>query len=644
MAEILGVAASGIAVATVACQIGSIVFELRQLWDQVQNVPEEINGYLRHIECLEPLLSESNTRFYWDSLPHNVRNNPVMVRTTQYCRESLEDMKEVVYQLDTELKSSRRKKRITTLKVILKRNVLTRLEKRLENAVRLLGLAQNNYLFAITMMQPEVIIQKFQALKLGYEVESPEVDRQHMDQEAGSRDVVSPQLWRDEVKEDHPSQTGKLSVAFDTSGFKAALQMPLWLSRRAWEMQSFKALGHWQFSLRSYSIRPDTAAVFATAETGTPLQLELMFREGSGSPHDCDVHGRSLLYYATRGACIANIGYIRTFGVAFSGTEHFSRTREGGYRDWSLGNSIKFFKTLPTQREDIATDIAEANVVAGNIRMARQLFENLTSPICTCTSCYVSVPLFTVSQQFECPRHSTCSLESRIVRAFHIAYNWGIPDVCVSVLEPEWSVDIPAVCRLSSSIFPLICVVAYRLGTAYSSRHEKQYYDSLVSWYTIAEIIIRHTPDIHVMCPRLEVSCKFEENFTIEPMSALLTIVHSCTQIQYASTSAFYLEAHGRLSAWIRACLHAGVDLVKYGQRENESLARMGERCSMGVVVKGGGTNSVTQKTRFVLKNFKYGPKLEDWDITWLEMVASRSDPDESASWPIPGSWVDDGV
>ena len=51
MAEALGVAASGIAVAQLSIQVGSTVSKLKQLWDQVKDVPEDIADLMEQIDC-----------------------------------------------------------------------------------------------------------------------------------------------------------------------------------------------------------------------------------------------------------------------------------------------------------------------------------------------------------------------------------------------------------------------------------------------------------------------------------------------------------------------------------------------------------------------------------------------------------------
>ncbi|KAK6065684.1 carboxylesterase [Seiridium cupressi] len=56
MAEALGAVASGIAVAQVAGTAGSAIWKLKQLWDEVEDVPEIINDLIEQLGCLDPSL------------------------------------------------------------------------------------------------------------------------------------------------------------------------------------------------------------------------------------------------------------------------------------------------------------------------------------------------------------------------------------------------------------------------------------------------------------------------------------------------------------------------------------------------------------------------------------------------------------
>lgn len=57
MAE-LGIAASGIGIASLAIQVGDSILKVRGFWDRVKEAPEDIRYILEEIETLSLVLSD----------------------------------------------------------------------------------------------------------------------------------------------------------------------------------------------------------------------------------------------------------------------------------------------------------------------------------------------------------------------------------------------------------------------------------------------------------------------------------------------------------------------------------------------------------------------------------------------------------
>lgn len=149
MAEVLSLAASGIAVAQVAGQVGTLIVKLKRLWDQVQDVPWEIERLLRQIDCLGPLLDESQSCLHQSNSPLPNRDSKTMSRADKYCRQSLDALSDMVNELDSQLQVAKRTRRIVATRIALKKHVLVRPEKQLDDAVKLLNFAQYNYLWYV---------------------------------------------------------------------------------------------------------------------------------------------------------------------------------------------------------------------------------------------------------------------------------------------------------------------------------------------------------------------------------------------------------------------------------------------------------------------------------------------------------------
>lgn len=98
MAEVHGTIASAIAVAEVGFKVGGTVFKLRQLWKEVQEVPETIRDMMREIYLLEPLLSEVERDFeventiHLDTGPLQAFNMAAGRNSASLCREPLRNL------------------------------------------------------------------------------------------------------------------------------------------------------------------------------------------------------------------------------------------------------------------------------------------------------------------------------------------------------------------------------------------------------------------------------------------------------------------------------------------------------------------------------------------------------------------------
>ncbi|OTB05169.1 hypothetical protein M426DRAFT_144477 [Hypoxylon sp. CI-4A] len=147
MAEALGVAASGIAIAQISTQVGGTLFKLKKLWDEVKDVPDYITDLMEQIDCLNPVLWEVENGFNQPDLPSILWDKLASGPTTTYCHKAHHHLAEIVGELGYQISSAKKGRRtIAAIKVLLKKDSLRRLEKRLESAVRMLTLAQQSYL------------------------------------------------------------------------------------------------------------------------------------------------------------------------------------------------------------------------------------------------------------------------------------------------------------------------------------------------------------------------------------------------------------------------------------------------------------------------------------------------------------------
>lgn len=147
MAETLGIVASGITVAQIASQAGGAVLKLKQLWDEVHDVPDTITDLMEQIDCLDPALWEAEQHFNHQNISPLLWDHTAARRSAEYCRKALEKLSEITSDLSALVRSRHTMRRkIGCVKVVLKKEQIKSVEQRLRNAIGMLQIAQQGYI------------------------------------------------------------------------------------------------------------------------------------------------------------------------------------------------------------------------------------------------------------------------------------------------------------------------------------------------------------------------------------------------------------------------------------------------------------------------------------------------------------------
>lgn len=344
MAEALGVFASGVAVAQVAGTVGAAALKLKKLWEEVRDVPESIRDLLEQIDCLDPALWEAERNLARNDLPPLLWSGDVAQRSTTYCRKALTRLTELVDDLDALLhrspnRAQRRRDRlamkVACVKIILRKDELVSLERRLEAAVRMLCTAQQGYVMqvirhtpfpnywvssaetaagysAILNHQPDIIVGKlisrigtnrspWAEMPADGEIQPTEKSRiseNPPDTQPNSRIIMTKNDAVSTTRLGPPTRLGGLACQSFPDGFSVHAQAPRWFAATttwAWNINLRKSYNGWEFHLRSYSIRPYNAPVFQAIYHSDLCELQNMFALGEASPFDCGEDGRPLL-------------------------------------------------------------------------------------------------------------------------------------------------------------------------------------------------------------------------------------------------------------------------------------------------------------------------------------------------------------
>ncbi|KAI0137028.1 hypothetical protein BJ170DRAFT_40313 [Xylariales sp. AK1849] len=150
MAEVIGVVASGIAVVQLAAGVSQALVKLKSLWDEIKDVPEGIEYLMEEIEVLQLALGDIETDVHrQETIAHSGSGPPFpsIQPILRYCQSAEHSLSELVYALNTQIKSSRTLQRgIGKVRVVLKKDILQGYERRLQRAISLLTLANQEYM------------------------------------------------------------------------------------------------------------------------------------------------------------------------------------------------------------------------------------------------------------------------------------------------------------------------------------------------------------------------------------------------------------------------------------------------------------------------------------------------------------------
>ena len=142
MAEVIGVIASGISVAQLAGQVTHSVLKLKSYWEQIEKVPTEIRCLMRKLDSLNTILGHIQEGQARKALPDLVFANACVEQSLELCKEGEDQLSALVEELREKIDGKTGwKKRIASAKVVLRKEELKILKRRMKNSISLLTLA-----------------------------------------------------------------------------------------------------------------------------------------------------------------------------------------------------------------------------------------------------------------------------------------------------------------------------------------------------------------------------------------------------------------------------------------------------------------------------------------------------------------------
>ncbi|KAK1984465.1 hypothetical protein LZ30DRAFT_586109 [Colletotrichum cereale] len=218
---------------------------LKKLWDEVQDVPNEISQLVRQLELLRPVLAEMESEFIQQT--HKVYHNSAASLSMEYCQQAVAELDALAEDLRSRINASKRSRRnITKLKVTFKKEQIRGYQDKIQFALQLLSLSQQTYTIS-------VVKSRF----LPFPDPSPQAVHQ------------------------------------------ARLQLPWWISETFWDFQAYRAYTGWKLSLKPWTMRHHNDPIFKYVRYGSWDDVLEALNSNEASLHDIDTDGWTLLHVRT---------------------------------------------------------------------------------------------------------------------------------------------------------------------------------------------------------------------------------------------------------------------------------------------------------------------------------------------------------
>ncbi|KAG7153056.1 hypothetical protein HYQ46_000214 [Verticillium longisporum] len=126
----------GLGAATSAADLTLAIVKLKQLWDEVKDVPNEIASILENLEAFGLMLQDLEARLRIDDIPPELRSR-IVASPPQLFQRAYASLQDVIGSLNMELqKSNGSRRRFASIKIVLQKSTLQLLEKKLQQALQ----------------------------------------------------------------------------------------------------------------------------------------------------------------------------------------------------------------------------------------------------------------------------------------------------------------------------------------------------------------------------------------------------------------------------------------------------------------------------------------------------------------------------
>lgn len=661
MAEAIGVAASGIALAEVAGKIVTTSLAIKRLIDDVKELPETFRLLLDQIDVLTPVLVEASSDAATGSAAAPSPMDRALDAAAAQCSKALDQLRSLASELSDQIQKSRGlRRKVIAVKISLQKDAVVKHEKRLDKAVQLLLIAQQTYILTLQRQQPGLIVsQLIRAIEARRDVggsppvvaASTPIERRHSAEvvlRTGSRAKTPVKGFRTSLRtisigargltglveiewpstraDPHGSQSED-DLEYSHCVTRLRMQMPAWLSSRLFESTINQTHWGWTHHFRTYNTfygrgTPWDLAVAAIRRNDL-MALKRLFQDRVLTPFDrwwphrnADEYSEEfMLGVAIQHSAwsICNYLCLEDFDIM---TMHF--TRATPETEESLYQLIQFL------RHDELDNAIRVNILS----IASPSIQSLIS-MRRCL--WSDDEFYAEANRFE-----------RV-------------ELAISMIFCEYN-DMDQFCEILRVILSRNGFLSSRDVVGDTSLGRTQLW-SLLSHLSA---LIAHcelwehnhrlpglkalVADIIPIAKHSHEADTLQDGMRQSLDDTLLSFMFFIGNFQIAGQTAPFTSAEVALQTWLEILEAAGVDLQRYGDRE---VPAVNSRLRKHAIFNHRGRKRATVPNRpAYLCCLQYGPTPADWKLWWTE----PSDEFVGEFWAtieyevprLPGSWVDD--
>ncbi|KAI9651044.1 hypothetical protein NHQ30_001081 [Ciborinia camelliae] len=291
----LGVAGSAIGIASFVIQLGDGILKLKEFWDSVKDAPEEILRTLDELDTMRIVLAEIE-----ENLGDHTAS-PAAIKSLQLCKKGMDVLNKVVKEMEREIQN---RKKWGGLKVVLKKDFLEKMEKRLGGANRLMLMSHQNYIASLDKSRYD---EQVKLAKLQYSEFVDMRNTLHTFISIGNASAAQQQ-----ISNRHTASFSNTPITKDATSISkttrtlskhqkiinAKLRLPFFSG--VWEFLSYRqSTFEWGFKFRTYNVVKYDAPIMRLARMGDVAGMQRLFQSGQASLSDVTNFGETLLHFAT---------------------------------------------------------------------------------------------------------------------------------------------------------------------------------------------------------------------------------------------------------------------------------------------------------------------------------------------------------